>query len=265
MFARRATASPGVPFLVVIVLIVAIFFANRNVTSAIMDAEIAKGMEAGMRANPQVTPEQMATGMKYARMATSGGAVIAVPISLLMLGFITWLVARICGGSPGYGTALLISAFAWVPRVLEGILTSIQGILLDTSAMTSHFQLQLGPARFLAPATTPAWQFALLGRLDLITLWVTALFAIGLVHAGKVPKNRLILAGALMWLIGSVFPIWGAYSPLFLPPCWRGTIFCGCGRTMQIQALLDQGSSGFGCYSRFTSSDNCISELIHSV
>ena len=120
VFARRATASPGVPFLVVIVLIVAIFFANRNVMSAIMDAEIAKGMEAGMRANPQVTPEQMATGMKFARMITSGGAVIAVPISLLLLGCITWLVARICGGSPGYGTALLISAFAWVPRVLEG-------------------------------------------------------------------------------------------------------------------------------------------------
>ena len=210
VFARRATSSPMLPFLVVFILLVAIFFVNRNVLAPIMESEMSKGMEVARKANPTMTDAQVETAKSVSKTFASLGAVIGVPIALLVLGLLAWIVARICGGTPSYGTALLISAFAWVPRVVEGIVNSIQGILLDTGKMTSHYQMQLGPARFLDPATTPAWQFGLLGRLDLITLWVTVLFAIGLVYAGKVPKKNLVLAGILMWVLGSVFPLWGA-------------------------------------------------------
>ena len=57
VFARRATSSPALPFFVVSALIVGMFFVNRNLMAPIMDAEMQKGLEAAMKANPNLTPE----------------------------------------------------------------------------------------------------------------------------------------------------------------------------------------------------------------
>lgn len=204
VFARRAAASPAMPFVIIVALIIAMYYVNRNVMSGIMESEMTTQMEKSMKSNPAVTAEQMermkAVGSKFAQF----GVLVGIPVALVVLGLVTWLVGKVLGGTLSYGTGLLIASFAWVPRVVESVLASVQGLLLDTSRMTSHFQLQLGPARFLDPATAPAWQTALLGRLDLITLWVTLLLAIGLVDAGKVPRTKLVVAGVVVWIVGSV-------------------------------------------------------------
>jgi hypothetical protein len=204
VFARRATASPALPFVIVTVLLIVLFWVNRNVMSSIMDAEISKQMEAAMKKNPSMTADQLAAGKAIGQKVAAFGAIVFVPIGLLLIALLTWIVGRVLGGKPSYGTALLITSFAWIPRVVENVLVSLQGLVLDTSRMTSHFQLQLGPARFLDPATASLLQLNLLGRVDLITLWVTVLFAIGLVYAGKVPRSKMVLAGVVMWVVGSL-------------------------------------------------------------
>ena len=210
VYARRAIASPMMPFVVVSVLLIALFFVNRNIMSNIMDAEMTKGMEAQMKANPSVTPEQMASGKAFGQKIAQFGAVVGVPVALLVLGLFTWIVGKVLGGTLSYGTALLIASFAWMPRAIDSILASVQGLVLDTTRMTSHYQLQLGPARFLDPAAAPVWQQSLLGRLDLITIWVTVLLAIGLVYAGKVPRSKMVAAGFFIWVLGSLPAIYQA-------------------------------------------------------
>ncbi|HVT40493.1 MAG TPA: YIP1 family protein [Gemmatimonadaceae bacterium] len=210
VFARRAAASPALPFVIVSALLIVLYFVNRNVLASIMDAEISRQMEAAMKKNPNVNADQLAASKAMGLKFAAFGAIVFVPISLLLLGVAAWIVGRVLGGKLAYGTALLIASFAWMPRVIEAILISVQGLLLDTSRMTSHFQLQLGPARLLDPATAPMWQLSLLGRVDLITLWVTVLLAIGLVYAGKVPRSKVVLAGVLMWVIGSLPAFWQA-------------------------------------------------------
>jgi hypothetical protein len=56
----------------------------------------------------------------------------------------------------------------------------------------------------LDPATTSAGALQLAARVDVFTLWVTVLLAIGLVHAGNVPKSKGVLAGVLVFVIGSL-------------------------------------------------------------
>jgi hypothetical protein len=210
MFARRAGTSAALPYIIVCLLIIGLYFANKNALSSIMQGEMAKSMEAAQKANPNITAEQIQQGQALGQKFAQFGVIIGIPVALLVLGIITWIVGKILGGTLSYGTALLISAFAWMPRVVEGVANAIQGLVLDTSKMTSHYQLQLGPARFLDPATAPTWQLSLLGRVDLITLWVTVLFAIGLVNAGKVEKGKIVFAGVLMWIIGSLPAVWQA-------------------------------------------------------
>jgi hypothetical protein len=138
------------------------------------------------------------------QMSANIFAVAGMPIALLVLGLATWGVGKLFGGTLSYGTGLMIACYAWVPRVIAGILVDIQGLVMDTSKLTSQYQLSLSPARFLDPATASPSLLALLGRLDLFTLWTTVLLAIGLVVAGKVAKEKQILVGATMWVLGSL-------------------------------------------------------------
>jgi hypothetical protein len=46
--------------------------------------------------------------------------------------------------------------------------------------------------------------FQMAGRLDLITIWVTVLLAVGLAVTGKVSKGKAAAFGVLIWLVGSL-------------------------------------------------------------
>jgi hypothetical protein len=45
---------------------------------------------------------------------------------------------------------------------------------------------------------------ALLGRLDVFTIWVTILLAIGLSVTGKISRNKAAIAGVVVWLLGAL-------------------------------------------------------------
>ncbi|MFI5311359.1 MAG: YIP1 family protein [Gemmatimonadales bacterium] len=210
VFARRAAANPMPYFLIVSLLLIGMFFVNRNMMAPIMDAEMQKGFEAAMKQNPQLTPEVVEKSKAMMMSISTITVIVVLPCSLLLLALVAWIVGKLLGGTLSYGTALLISSFAWLPRVVEAVINSVQGLLMDVTKMTSHYQLTLSAARFLDAATASPMMLALTGRVDLITLWVTALFAVGLVYAGKVPKAQMIVAGLAMWVIGAIPAVWGA-------------------------------------------------------
>jgi hypothetical protein len=45
---------------------------------------------------------------------------------------------------------------------------------------------------------------ALLGRVDLFTIWVTVLLAIGLAVTGKIPRSKAAVAAVIVWLVGAL-------------------------------------------------------------
>jgi hypothetical protein len=98
----------------------------------------------------------------------------------------------------------MVASFASVPRVLEGLATSVQGLLLDPSTFTGRWKISLGLGRFLDPDTASPLLLALLGRVDVFTIGVTVLLAIGLSVVGRIPRSRAAMAGALVWLLGAV-------------------------------------------------------------
>jgi len=50
----------------------------------------------------------------------------------------------------------------------------------------------------------------LVGRIDVFTIWVTILLAIGLAVTGKIPRSRAAIAGVLMWVLGALPTLAGA-------------------------------------------------------
>lgn len=204
VFARRENGSFWVPMLVVTLLIGVIFVATKGLMQPIMDAEFQRGAAAAMRKNPQITEEQMAKMKSFGETASSIFIFVLVPVGMFLTGIILWLVGKIFDARETLRTAIVVTAYAFVPRIVEAILNAVQALLLDASSMTSHYALTLSPARFLNPDATSPVLLTLVGRLDLFTIWITVLLAIGLSVTGKIPRSRAAVAAALVWVIGGL-------------------------------------------------------------
>jgi Yip1 domain len=204
VFARRAKSGFLAIMAFVTLAIGGLYFANRGVTRAIFEGEYRRQTAEVMRQNPSVTAEQMAQGRKFAEMAQSFGIFVGIPLALLCIGLGAWLVGKGLGAEElGFGAAIMIASWAYLPKVLEAIAVGAQGALIDTDAMTGRFQLSLGVGRFLDPDTSGGL-LSLLGRIDIFTIWVSVLLGIGICVVGKVPRERVLAAAALMWVFGAL-------------------------------------------------------------
>lgn len=203
VFARRADAGFFPVLLVLTLLLGALYFVNRGSMEEIMNAEFARAMAKQAQGGAAMTEAQIAAGKKVAGTMANFGALIGVPLVIFCTGLGAWLTTKMLGGSMSYGAGCLVAGYAYFPRVIESISITVQGLLIDTTALRGKFQLTLGVGRFLDPEMN-AGILGLAGRVDVFTLWVTVLFAIGIVVVGKLPKEKLIPAAALMWVWGAI-------------------------------------------------------------
>ncbi len=203
VFARRAKSGAAGIFFVVVILGAVLSYVNAGAMSAMMDAEATRAIATAMEQNPGMTEDQ-ANGIRgFVEVMGKWGAIIIYPIALLVLGLFTMIVGKVMKGTIGYGTALMIASFAYVPRVIESMGVAIQALLLDVSTFTGRYSYSLGVGRFM-DSSGKQGLYNLLGRIDLFTIWVTILLVLGLVHAAKMPKEKAAVAGVVLWVIGAI-------------------------------------------------------------
>lgn len=211
VFARRANRDFWIPLLIITALLGLIYLANRDLIDPIIEAEMQRSM-ARRSGGPQLTPEQMEAGRKVAGTFGVIGAFVATPLMLLALGVLLWVVGKFFDSKQTLNAACVVATFSYVPRVVEGIVNRVQGLLIDPSAIDSRYSLTLGIGRFLDPDTTQPILLGLLGRIDVFTLWVTILLGIGLAVTGKVSRPKAAIAAAVMWFLGSLPTLAGAFA-----------------------------------------------------
>ncbi len=200
LFRRRSDGRFGHGLVVLIVVIGVVFFLTRNAMQPILDAEFRRGM-AG---NPRMTPEQLETARRIAANFAPVSVIVIMLIATFVLGAVIWLVARMVGGRINYAQGATIATFAYFPRALETIANGAQALLMDEGKLTSRFSVSLGLGRLLDPTTTSGPLLAVLGRVDLFTLWITVLVAVGLKQMTRITTGQAIAGAALVWLIGAI-------------------------------------------------------------
>ena len=80
----------------------------------------------------------------------------------------------------------------------------VEGLVMAPASLDVQYRGSLGPGRFLDPDATSPLVLGLVARLDVFTLWITVLLAIGLSVTGRIPKRQAAIAAALVWLLGAV-------------------------------------------------------------
>jgi len=212
VFARRAGRSAMAPFLTVLALFLALMFVNQGVMSNIMESQQATKTAAALKGKSLTADQLEQVSASQKTMAKFAFVAIAVvmPVTILLFALVAWLVGKPFGSTMSYGTALMVVSFALLPKVVEQVLLSVQGMMLDTSVLTDPSQVTLGLARFLDHTTTSAAVMALAGRVDPIVLWGTFLLAAGYANAGKMERNKAWAAAATVWALGAVPMLAGA-------------------------------------------------------
>ena len=214
VFQRNEKKSVWPPLLFVSLAIGIIFFFTFNQLEPIFDAEFTRGMAKATAQNPQVTPEIVAKMKSTSETVTRFGLSFIIFVTVLVVGAVSWIVGKLVGSAQSFHAALVVAAWAYMPRVLGSILGGVQGLLMDPAKLTGQMAISLSPARFFAVDQPNPLTYQLMGRLDLITIWVTILLAIGLYVTGKVSKGRATIFGVLMWLIGALPALRQAYMAM---------------------------------------------------
>ena len=171
-----------------------------------MSAEFDRGMAAAMKKDPRITqemvPQMRSIGLRVAQFRG-----FFMPIGILLTGAALWLLGKLFDAKQTFSAAILVTAYAFMPRVLESVMHGLQGLFLDPAQLDGRFRVSLGVGRFLDPNTVSPILLALVGRLDVFTIWVTVLLAIGLAVTGKIPRARAAVAGAVLWCLGAVLVV----------------------------------------------------------
>lgn len=206
VFGRRVTSGFGMHLLLVTILAAAFAFATRGVTSQILDAQFDRQVEQMTKRNPQMTAEQLQAG-RGIQTAIGGGAVyIGTPIALFVLGLFVWLGAKIVSAKLSYGQAVLVATLAWIPRLLGMLVTALQAVVMDTSNVTSPFDLAISPARFTDATANPVL-YAALGNIEVFGIWCYVLIGLGIAVMGNVPRARGYVVAAVLFVLGSLFTV----------------------------------------------------------
>ncbi len=204
VFRRREHGSVFVPLMVVTLLTGAIFFLNSGALSPLFDAEFDRQMAAAMRSNPNLPPEAVERMRGFASRVGQVGVFVFLPLAILCTGLVAWLAGKLVDATQSIHAALVVAAYSFTPRALEGVINGVQALLLDPSQFNGRFRITFGPGRFLDPDTTSPLLIAIVGRLDLFTLWITVLIAVGLCVTGRIPMRRAAIAAAIVWVVGGL-------------------------------------------------------------
>jgi hypothetical protein len=212
VFRRREGTNPFLPLLVLVGGTIILYFATRSAMQPVMDAEFARSAAQMARQNPQVTAEQMEQGRGM--MQNFAGVMIALSTFVipLLVGVVLWLVAKGAGSVATLGSAIVVAVFAYFPRLLEWVVSAVMALMTPENGIRSRYDVTLGLGRFLDPATTSPMVLAFLGRVDLFTIWVTVLIAIGIRVVGRIGIGPAAVVAALVWLIGALPALMGAMA-----------------------------------------------------
>ena len=210
VFARRADGSWGKPLLILVVVGTILFFLTKNAMQPIMDAEFARQGAAAMRKNPNLTAEQLASGRKFVEMMAPIFFALGLTVSVLLAGLALWLVGKLFDAKESVAAALMIAVYSEVPRIAQILVQAAQALFMSPESLNGANAASLNLARFLNPDTASPIAIALASRVDVFTIWVTVLLAIGLHVVGKVSRQQAGIAAAIVWVLGALPGLFGA-------------------------------------------------------
>jgi hypothetical protein len=210
VFARRSDGKFGKPLLFLVLVGTVLFFLTKNATQPLMDAEFARRSADMLRKNPNMTAEQLSSGRGFYETFAPLLFAVGITVSIFGTGLVLWLVGKLFDAKESVAAAIMIATYSEVPRLVQILTNAAQGLVMSPEKLNSMNAVGFNLARFMDPDNSSQVMLALASRVDLFTIWVTVLLAIGLHVVGKIPKQQAGIAAAITWAVGALPAVLGA-------------------------------------------------------
>lgn len=210
VFARRSEGKFGMPLLLLVLVGAVLAFLTKNATQPIMDAEFARQSAVAMRRNPSLTAEQMAGSRGFFEMFAPFFFAVFLTISIFGTGLVLWVVGKLFDAKESVAAAIMIATYAEVPRLVQILTNAAQGLVMSPEKLNSINAVGFSLARFMDPDNASQVLIALAARVDLFTIWITVLLAIGLHVVGKIPKQQAAIVAGITWAVGALPAVFAA-------------------------------------------------------
>ena len=204
VYERRAHSSFFLPLVVVTLLTGILFVVNSGVLAPIMDAEMSRSFAAMAKKGVTLNQNQIDSARHMSETIGKVAAFVFMPVGIFFTGLFLWIVGKFVDSKATLGQGLMVAAYAFFPRVIESVVTAVQGLLLDPSKLNGRYRISLGLGRFFDPDVASPLLLALIGRIDVFTIWVTVLLAIGLSVTGRISRQKAAIAAVIVWFLGAL-------------------------------------------------------------
>jgi hypothetical protein len=206
VFKRREHSGFGVQLLVLTVIFAILVFGTKSLILPAIDADIARQMHA----HPELTAEQMQKGRAMGEFFGPIFVIVLLPLMAVLTGLVLWMLGKIFDSRQTPSQGMMVATYAFFPKLLGSIAIAIVAFLSNPDRLNGMSRVTVGLGALFDPDKTSPVLMALLIRVDVFTLWETALLAIGLQITGRVSKPNSYFAAALVWCVGALPGVLGA-------------------------------------------------------
>ncbi len=157
----------------------------------------------------EIPDEQLDTIMKVTKVTTKismiVGAVVAPPLFAAIIAFLFLIIFKMFGADSTFGQTFTVVVYSWFIYIIKSFLFLILIMFkkVRTFDEMAYF-VKSNVAAFVDPESVSKPLMALLSSIDLFTIWVIILMAIGL---SAITKKSPYLTGAVvfsLWLVAVV-------------------------------------------------------------
>ena len=192
------------PLIIMTVLAVVLMVSFSRVVG--FESMTRRQIEASPR-TAQMPPEQreraIQMGLKFAVPFAYGGAALGFTVSALAIaGILLGCVNLLGGAKVSYPQAFSITCYSFLPSGLATILAMVVMFLKDPADFDLQHPLPLNLGAFLDKSAVGSFVYSLAGSLDLFSIWVLLLLALGFSSAArKMSFGKALALVSLPWAV----------------------------------------------------------------
>ena len=143
--------------------------------------------------NPNLAPEDLDRMVKMAgavgKVSAYASPLIAL-VSFVVIAAVLLLAFRLFGGEGTFRQAFSIVTYAWIPRVIQGVILTVIIAVKGTADVNDIPTLVRSNPAFLVDMADHPVLFSLLSTFDVFTLWTVALLIIGFAYMSRFSRTR---------------------------------------------------------------------------
>lgn len=171
-------------------------------------------MERNSQLSEQQREQQLDTMLETSEKRKLWGKlapVATVPIMMLIVGVLFWGALRAFGADNSFRQSFSVTLYAFAPQFIKSIITTaIAAARTSIDARSVNALLKSNLGAFTSPIESPV-AFAILGSIDLFTIWTIVLLSIGLSAISGFPKGKLAMLVISFYLVVVLFKIGFAF------------------------------------------------------